>query len=157
MIVSDDEFFMKEAIAEAKKAKEIGEVPVGAVIVQNGKIISRGYNKRETERNALCHAEIEAINNACKYLNGWRLPECTLYVTLEPCTMCAGAIVNARIDRVVYGCRDQKSGAVESVCKINDFGLNYTFDYTHGVLEGECSSLLSEFFSELRIKKQIKQ
>ncbi|MBO4355779.1 MAG: tRNA adenosine(34) deaminase TadA [Clostridia bacterium] len=151
-----DELFMAEAIKEAIKAKEAGEVPVGAVIVKNGTVIAGGHNRRETEKNALYHAEIEAIDHACKVLGGWRLPGCSLYVTLEPCPMCAGAIINSRIERVVYGCKDTKAGSIESIISINDYPYNHKFDFTSGILEEECSSLLTDFFTELRNQRKCK-
>ena len=141
-----DRFFMKEAIEEAKKAALAGEVPVGAVIVRDGKIIARAHNMRETEKNALCHAEVIAINEACRALGGWRLFDCELYVTLEPCPMCAGAIVNSRIKRVVYGAKDAKAGAMGSVININSYPLNHKCETVSGVLADECAKLLSDFF-----------
>lgn len=147
-----DIFFMKEAIKLAKEAAALGEVPIGALIVKNGEIISRAYNLRETAKLATAHAEISAIDAACKALGGWRLFGCTLYVTLEPCAMCAGAIVNSRIDRVVYGASDLRFGACGSLFNINSYPLNHAFEITAGVLGDECRSLLSEFFAELRKK-----
>lgn len=145
---------MREAIKQAKKAASIGETPIGAVIVRNGKIIARGYNKRETKRNALLHAEVIAINKACKKLGGWRLPKCDMYVTLEPCPMCAGAIVNARIENLYFGAYDAKSGCAGSKTNLFEAGLfNHDVNVTGGVMERECSSLLTEFFRELRKKK----
>ena len=149
----NDVFYMNEAIRLAKKAAELGEVPIGAVIVKDGEIISEGYNLRETEKLSTAHAEISAIDAACKKLGGWRLFGCTLYVTLEPCPMCAGAIVNSRIDRVVYGASDIRFGACGSLFNINSYPLNHAFEITKGVCEEECRSLLSDFFSELRKKK----
>lgn len=147
--------FMKEAIGQAKKAKAIGETPVGAVIVHEGKIIARAYNRRETKKNALMHAEILAINKACKKLGGWRLPHCELYVTLEPCPMCSGAIINARIDKVFFGAYDKKSGCAESVINLFEKGLfNHNVEVVGGVLQDECSKLLSSFFKELRTQKK---
>ena len=147
-----DEIFMKEALALAREAFDAGEVPVGCVIVRRGEIVGRGRNRREGERNALAHAEIEAIADACRTLGGWRLWECTLYVTLEPCPMCAGAIVNARIPRVVYGASDVKCGAVRSVCSLFDMNFNHHPAVEAGVLEEECGKLLTEFFRKLRIE-----
>lgn len=138
--------YMKEAIAEAKIAAEVGEVPVGAVIVRNGEIIARAHNLRETQKNALCHAELIAINEACRKLGGWRLFDCELYVTLEPCPMCAGAIVNSRIKRVVYGAKDSKAGALGSVINFNFYPLNHKPEVCSGVLSDECANLLSDFF-----------
>ena len=146
-----EEKFMKEALKQAKKAASIGETPIGAVIVRDGEIIARGYNKRETKKNALLHAEIIAINKACKKLGGWRLPQCEMYVTLEPCPMCSGAIIGARLARLVYGAKDQKAGAVESVFKLFDERrVNHHTDVTAGVLEEDCLRMLRSFFVELR-------
>ena len=145
--------FMNEAIEEAKKAALIEEVPVGAVIVKDGEIIARAHNLRETEKNALCHAEVIAINEACKKLGGWRLFDCDLYVTLEPCPMCAGAIVNSRIKRVVYGAKDSKAGAMGSVLDLNSYPLNHKSEIVSGVLADECAGLLSEFFKRKRRSK----
>ncbi|MBQ6819451.1 MAG: nucleoside deaminase [Clostridia bacterium] len=142
--------FMEAALAQARLAFEAGEVPVGAVIVQDGKIIATGHNRREQDRNALAHAECEAIAAACKAVGDWRLTGCTLYVTLEPCPMCAGAIVNARIDRVVYGAADQRAGCVGS--RIHLFALDFECvpKVTHGVMAEQCSQLLSDFFANQR-------
>ena len=145
-----DELFMKEALRLAKKAASFGEVPVGAVIVRDGKIIARGYNRREADKNALRHAEITAIDRACKRLGGWRLPGCALYVTLEPCPMCAGAVINARMERVVYGCADPKGGSVDTVARLFDLPYNHKPEVTSGVLADECAGALSEFFRGLR-------
>ena len=145
-----DIYFMKKAIVRAKAAEKQDEVPIGAVVVLDGKVIATGRNMRETKKNALNHAEIIAIDRACKKIGAWRLNECTLYVTMEPCPMCAGAIVNSRIKRVVFGCYDKKAGACGSVFNINDFPLNHKFELVGGVLEKECASLLSEFFIKLR-------
>ena len=147
-----DERFMKEALELAKQASAEGEVPVGCVITRNGEIVGRGRNRREKDKNALAHAEIEAINDACKNLGGWRLWECTLYVTLEPCPMCAGAIVNARIPRVVYGASDTKCGAVRSVCSLFSMEFNHHPKVENGILEEECAALLTEFFRKLRVE-----
>ncbi|MBQ0102132.1 MAG: tRNA adenosine(34) deaminase TadA [Firmicutes bacterium] len=149
----DDERFMLEAIEEAKEAAKIGEAPIGAVIVRNGEIVGRGHNRRETGKNALYHAEITAIDSACRALGGWRLPGCTMYVTLEPCPMCAGAIINSRIERVVFGAYDAKAGSVGSVVNLFDLPYNHKPELLGGVMEKECASLLSDFFSELRKKK----
>ena len=146
-----DEQFMEEALKLAKQASEDGEVPVGCVIVRRGEIVGRGRNRRETDRNALGHAEIEAISDACRNLGGWRLWDCTLYVTLEPCPMCAGAIVNARIPRVVYGASDAKNGACGSVCDLFSMDFNHHPKVEKGILEEECAALLSEFFAKLRV------
>ena len=145
------EKFMLEAIKQAKKAVAIGEMPVGAVIVRDGKIISRGYNRRETKKNALLHAEITAIDRACKKLGGWRLPECSLYVTLEPCPMCAGAILNARIENLYFGAYDEKSGCAGSAVNLLDMGLlNHSVNVEGGILSDRCSGILKEFFRALR-------
>ena len=147
-----DEVFMVEALKLAREAFDEGEVPVGCVIVRGAEIVGRGRNRREGVKNALAHAELEAINDACRRLGGWRLWECTLYVTLEPCPMCAGAIVNARIPRVVYGASDGKCGAVRSVCALFDMTFNHHPAVESGVLEEECGALLTEFFQKLRLE-----
>lgn len=152
-MTDNDLIFMGEAIRLAKKAAELGEVPIGAVIVKNGEIIAEGYNLRETEKLSTAHAEILAINAACKKLGGWRLFGCTLYVTLEPCAMCAGAIVNSRIDRVVYGASDLRFGACGSLFNINSYPLNHAFELEGEVREEECRGLLEDFFSKLRKSK----
>lgn len=150
----DDTKYMNMAIELAKQAADEGEVPVGAVIVCDGNVIGTGRNRRETDKNALAHAEIEAINNACKAMNGWRLSGCTMYVTLEPCPMCAGAIINSRIKRVVYGTRDDKAGSCGSI--INLFGCPYNHhpSITVGVLEEQCTDLLKDFFKNLRDRRE---
>lgn len=146
-----DIVFMKMALEAAERARDIGEVPVGAVIVRYGTdVISVESNLRETGKNALYHAEVRAIDSACKALGGWRLPQCTLYVTLEPCPMCAGAIINSRIDRVVFGAYDKRAGAMGSVFDINSFGLNHTCEVEGGVMEEECALLLRDFFRKKR-------
>lgn len=145
-----DNIYMKKAIALAMESEKEGEVPVGAVIVKNGEIIACGRNRRETEKNALCHAEIEAINNACKALGGWRLFDCDLYVTLEPCPMCAGAIINSRIKTVYFGAYDNKAGSFGSVADFNRIPYNHKPEIIEGVMEKECSKLLSDFFKKLR-------
>ena len=147
----EDQKFMTEALALAREAAEAGEVPVGCVIVRRGEIVGRGRNRRETDKTALGHAEIEAISDACRNLGGWRLWECTLYVTLEPCPMCAGAIVNARIPRVVFGASDVKCGACGSVCDLFSMDFNHHPEVTRGVLEEESKALLTEFFQNLRV------
>mgnify|MGYP000457705085 CR=1 FL=1 len=150
-----DEKYMKEAIKQAKKAYAIGEVPIGCVIVHEGKIIARGYNRRNTDKSPLAHAEISAIKKASKKLGDWRLEECTLYVTLEPCQMCSGALVQSRIDEVVIGCMNAKAGCAGSVMNLLQVdGFNHQVKITQGVLEEECSSMLSEFFRKLREKKK---
>lgn len=153
MAYSSDELLMQRAIELAKISALEGEVPVGAIVVKDGEIISTGRNRRELGKNALYHAELEAINNACRVLGGWRLWQCELYVTLEPCPMCAGAIINSRIKRVVFGASDKKAGSFGSVADFNALPYNHKPEIVSGVLEGECSTLLTEFFSRLREKK----
>ena len=148
----EDQLFMDAALALAREAMAEGEVPVGCVIVRNGEIVGRGRNRRETAKTALGHAEIEAIADACKNLGGWRLWECTLYVTLEPCPMCAGAIINARIPRVVFGASDAKCGACGSVCDLFSMDFNHHPQVEKGVKEEESSKLLTEFFKQLRVQ-----
>lgn len=151
MSLTEDEKYMKQALAQARKALSLGEVPIGCVIVYEGKIIGRGYNRRNTDKNTLCHAEISAIRKASKFMGDWRLEGCTMYATLEPCQMCAGACVQARIDRVVIGCMSPKSGCAGSVINLlqmDDF--NHKVEITKNVLEDECSSLLTGFFEQLR-------
>lgn len=145
---------MKKALRQAYLAYNAGEVPVGAVIVKDGKVISRAANSREKSKNALLHAELHAIQKACKKLGGWRLTGCTLYVTLEPCIMCAGAVMNSRIDRVVIGARDKKAGAYGSIIDINKLPVNHKPQVEFGVLEYECSDILKNFFKDLRLKKR---
>ena len=150
----DEEKFMKEAIRQAKKAQALREVPIGCVIVYEGKIIARGYNRRNTDKNTTSHAEINAIRKASKKLGDWRLEGCTLYVTLEPCQMCAGAIVQARIDKVVIGSMNPKAGCAGSVLNLLEMdGFNHKVEVERGVLEEECSTMLSGFFKELRMEK----
>ena len=148
----EDIQFMEAALELAKEAAADGEVPVGCVIVRKGEIVGRGRNRRERDKSALAHAEIEAIADACKRLGGWRLWECTLYVTLEPCPMCAGAIINARIPRVVYGASDAKCGAVRGVCALFDMAFNHHPKVECGILEEECAALLTDFFQKLRVQ-----
>lgn len=148
----EDSYYMEQALELAREAAREGEVPVGCVIVRGEEIVGRGRNRRETDKSALAHAELEAIAQANKALGGWRLWECTLYVTLEPCPMCAGAIVSARIPRVVYGASDQKCGAVKSVCSLFSMNFNHHPKVEQGILEAECAALLSEFFQMLRIE-----
>jgi tRNA(adenine34) deaminase len=147
----DDFGFMDEALVLARQAAAEGEVPVGCVIVRQGQIVGRGRNRRETGRTALGHAEIQAIAQACETLGGWRLWDCTLYVTLEPCPMCAGAIVNARIPRVVFGASDAKSGACGSVCDLFSMNFNHHPIVEKGIREAEASALLTTFFQDLRL------
>ena len=148
----DDKQFMEAALELAREAFAEGEVPVGCVIVRGGEIVGRGRNRRETHKTALGHAEIEAIGDACKNLGGWRLWECTMYVTLEPCPMCAGAIINARIPRVVVGAKDEKSGACGSVCDLFSMNFNHKPQVEFGLLEEESQALLTDFFRDLREK-----
>lgn len=147
----DREKHMKSALMEAKKAMDEGEVPVGCVIADsNGIIIGRGYNRREKERNALAHAELIAIHEACRYLNDWRLGGCSLYVTLEPCPMCAGAIINARIPKVFYGAKEEQSGSCGSVLNLFMERFGHSPQVVGGILEEECRRLMSDFFKKLR-------
>ena len=148
----DDIFYMREALALAREAAAEGEVPVGCVIVRQGQIVGRGRNRREEDKSALAHAECEAIRNACENLGGWRLWDCTLYVTLEPCPMCAGAIINARIPRVVFGASDDKCGACGSVCDLFSMNFNHHPEVEKGVCQEQSSELLTEFFKDLRVK-----
>ena len=149
-----DNLFMRRALELAEQALNIGEVPVGAVIVRDGVIVSEAYNKRESGKNALFHAEIIAIDEACKKLGGWRLHMCDLYVSLEPCPMCAGAIVNSRIKRVVYGAKDYRAGAFGSVMNFNMYPLNHKPEIVSGVYEQEAIKLLQQFFIDLRNKRK---
>ena len=150
--VTDDDF-MRRALALGRMAAEEGEVPVGCVVALGERIVGEGRNRRETAKNALCHAELEAIDAACKALGGWRLWECTLYVTLEPCPMCAGAIINARIPRVVYGAADPKNGCCGSVVNLFSLPFNHRPEMQGGVLEADCAALLSAFFEQLRLRR----
>lgn len=153
--MSQDEKYMKEAIRQAKKAYALEEVPIGCIIVQNDKIIARGYNRRNTDKSTLAHAELTAIRKASKKTGDWRLEDCCMYITLEPCPMCAGAIVQARIPRVVVGCMNPKAGCAGSVMNLlNEPGFNHQAEFVEGVLEEECSSMLSSFFRELRLRKK---
>ncbi len=149
-----DEKWMGRAIELAKEATEAGEVPVGALIVKDGVIISEAYNLRETNRSATAHAEILAIEEACKRLGGWRLTDCTLYVTLEPCPMCAGALMNARIGRVVYGAKDAAAGCLGSVWNINSYPFSHAFSVSGGICEDECRALLQDFFARRRLSEK---
>lgn len=147
----EHEKYMMEAIEEAKKAFVIDEVPIGAVIVHEGKIIGRGYNRRNTDHNPLCHAEIIAINQAAKFIGDWRIENCTLYVTVEPCPMCAGAIVQARIPTVVFGAANKKAGCAGSVLNVlQEPRLNHRAEVIEGVLFDECSDLMKKFFKRFR-------
>lgn len=150
----DDLYYMDAALELAREAAAEGEVPVGCVVVCKDRIVGRGRNRREQDKSALAHAEIEAIGQACKTLGGWRLWECTLYVTLEPCPMCAGAIVNARIPRVVYGASDAKCGACGSVCDLFSMAFNHHPQVEKGVREEACAQLLKAFFQNLRMDLQ---
>ena len=155
-MLTDQERFMKEAIRQAKKAEALEEVPIGCVIVHEGKIIARGYNRRNTDKNTLSHAELNAIRKASKKLGDWRLEGCTMYVTLEPCQMCAGALMQSRIDRVVIGSMNPKAGCAGSVLNLLEMdGFNHKVEVIRGVLQEECSSMLSDFFKELREKKKM--
>ena len=144
--------YMNMALELAREAAAEGEVPVGCVIIRGDTVVGRGRNRREAERSALAHAEIEAINDACRNLGGWRLWDCTLYVTLEPCAMCAGAILNARIPLVVYGASDKKFGAVRSVCPLFDQNFNHHPQVEAGIMEEECAALMTDFFQNLRVE-----
>lgn len=147
---------MKEAIRQAKKARALEEVPIGCVIVRDGQIIARGYNRRNTDENTLSHAELNAIKKASKKLGDWRLEGCTMYVTLEPCQMCAGALMQSRIDKVVIGSMNPKAGCAGSVLNLLEMdGFNHKVEVERGILQEECSTMLSEFFRELREKKKM--
>lgn len=155
---SDHERYMKEAIRQARKAEALMEVPIGCVIVSDGKIIARGYNRRNTDKNTLSHAELNAIRKASKKLGDWRLEGCTMYVTLEPCQMCAGALVQSRMDEVVIGCMNPKAGCAGSVMNLlQTEGFNHQVRITRGVLEDECSRMLSDFFRKLREEKRLQK
>ena len=148
-----DSDWMREALALAAEAAAAGEVPVGCVIVRDGTVVGRGRNRRETEKNALRHAELEAIDEACRTLGGWRLWECALYVTLEPCPMCTGAIVNAHIPRVVFGASDLKNGCCGSLIDLFSLPFNHRPETVRGVLEAECAEQLKDFFARLRLSR----
>ena len=153
-----DEKYMRQAIRQAKKAYELDETPIGCVIVREGKVIGRGYNRRNTDKNPLAHAEITAIRKASRKLGDWRLEECTLYVTLEPCQMCAGAIVQSRVARVVVGCMNPKAGCAGSILNLLDMKeFNHQVQLETGVMEEECSALMKEFFKELRMKQKMRK
>ncbi len=150
-----DEKYMKEALRQAKKAEALLEVPIGCVIVRNDKIIARGYNRRNTDKNTLSHAELNAIRKASRETGDWRLEDCTMYITLEPCQMCAGAIVQARMGRVVIGAMNPKAGCAGSILNLLEMPeFNHQVDVERGVLEEECSTMLSEFFKKLRRQKK---
>lgn len=155
---TEDEKFMKEAIRQAKKAEAIGDVPIGCVIVRDGRIIARGYNKRNKNKTVLAHAELLAMSKACRKAGDWRLEDCTMYITLEPCQMCAGAIVQARIPRVVIGSMNPKAGCGGSILNLLQMKeFNHQVEVTRGILEEECSEMLSAFFRKLRQKKKEKK
>lgn len=149
-----DAHWMHQALLEAKKAAALGEIPVGAVIVRDEQIIARAHNRRELDQDAMAHAEVLCIQQACRVLNSWRLSGCTLYVTLEPCPMCSGAIINSRLDRVVYGAKDDKAGCAGSVADLFVMPFNHTPVIRSGILEEECAAVLSEFFETLRKKPE---
>lgn len=156
--MNTDERFMKAAISQAGKAYALGDVPIGCVIVRDGRIIARGYNRRNADKNPLAHAEIQAIRKASRKVGDWRLEDCTIYITLEPCPMCAGAIVQARIPRAVIGCRNAKAGCAGSVVDLLQMkGFNHQVENEIGILEGECSILLKNFFKDLREGKFSKE
>lgn len=156
MYIQEDEKWMREAILEAKKAEKLGEVPIGAVIVKDGVIIGRGHNLRETELDPTAHAELIAIKSASEHLSAWRLLDCTLYVTLEPCPMCAGAIVQSRVKRVVYGTTDYKAGCAGTLMNLlQEPRFNHETELTSGILQEECSNMLSNFFKQLRLRKKM--
>ncbi len=148
--------FMLEAISLAKESALEGEVPVGAVVTFEDKVVGRGRNRREKSKNALAHAEIEAINDACRNLGGWRLWQCEMYVTLEPCPMCAGAIINSRIKKVTFGAYDKKAGSCGTLINLFDFNYNHKPETESGFMQEECSELLSDFFKDLRLRKKEK-
>lgn len=149
-----DAHWMHQALLEAKKAAALGEIPVGAVIVRDEQVIARAHNRRELDQDAMAHAEVLCIQQACRVLNSWRLSGCTLYVTLEPCPMCSGAIINSRLDRVVYGAKDDKAGCAGSVTDLFVMPFNHTPVIRSGILEEECAAVLSEFFETLRKKPE---
>ena len=152
-----DKNYMKAALKLAQKAADEGEVPVGAVVVCEGKIVGRGRNRRETKKSAIHHAEIEAIEKACKKLGGWRLHKCDLYVTLEPCPMCTGAIINARIKTLYYGAKDEKAGSCGTLVNLFDLPYNHKPEVISGVMEEECANILKKFFKDLRERKKIER
>ena len=157
MMTQQDLTFMRRALSLAREAAAEGEVPVGCVITLGDRVVGAGRNRREKDRTALAHAELEAIAQSCKALGGWRLWQCTLYVTLEPCPMCAGAIINARIPRVVYGAADPKAGACRSVCSLFSMAFNHHPEVESGVLETECAEILRDFFRTLRETRKAPQ
>lgn len=153
--MNEDQHFMALAIEQAQLAASLGEVPVGAVLVHRGEVIATGYNRREIDKNPLAHAELLCIQQASRVLGGWRIPQATLYVTLEPCPMCAGGILNARIDRVVYGAKDPKAGSLDSVVSLYSLPYNWKPEVTGGVLEEDCAELLRRFFAQLRQRRKL--
>lgn len=156
--MTNEEKYMKEAIRQAKKAYALDEVPIGCVIVQDGKIIARGYNRRNTDKNTLAHAELTAIRKASKKTGDWRLEDCTMYVTLEPCQMCAGAIVQSRMKKVVIASMNPKAGCAGSVLNLLQMAaFNHQVEIERGLLEEECSEMLSQFFRELRARKKLQK
>lgn len=150
----ENTFFMQKALELAQKAFDEDEVPIGAVVVRNGEIVGTGYNKRDSKKNAILHAETVAIYNACEKLGGWRLWECDLYVTLEPCPMCTGAIINSRIRNVYYGAKNPKAGACGSVINLFDYPFNHKPNITSGLLEEECSKIMTDFFLKVRERRK---
>lgn len=157
-VLTTDEKYMKAALREAYKAYKLGEVPIGCVIVYEDRIIGRGYNRRNTDKSTLCHAEITAIKKASKVIGDWRLEGCTLYVTLEPCQMCAGAIIQARMDRVVMGSMNPKAGCGGSLLNILEMPeFNHQAEVSRGVMEEECTEILTKFFKELRVRNKIEK
>lgn len=157
MHLTEEERYMREAIRQARKAWKLQEVPIGCVIVKDGKIIARGYNRRNTDKNTLAHAELQAIRKASRVVGDWRLEGCTMYITLEPCQMCAGAIVQARIPRVVIGSRNPKAGCAGSILNLLQVPqFNHQVELTEGVLGEECSAMLTDFFRELRNRRKVR-
>lgn len=154
-MIENNFFYMREALKEAKKAYLKNEVPVGCIIVCDDKIIARGHNKREGLNNSLAHAEVVAINKACKKMNTWKLDNCVMYITLEPCVMCSGAIIQSRIKKVIYGATDYRFGAHKSIINLFDVKFNHSVEVESGLLEDECSNIITEFFKELRNNKTV--
>lgn len=152
--MQDNDFYMRKALELAEKAFEEDEVPIGAVVVRNGEIVGKGYNKRDSQKNAILHAETIAIYNACEKLGGWRLWECDLYVTVEPCPMCTGAIINSRIRNLYYGAKNPKGGACGSVVNLFDYPFNHKPNITSGLLEEECSKIMTSFFLKVREQRK---
>lgn len=153
--MTQDERYMRQAMTQARKAEKLDEVPIGCVLVYRDKVIARGYNRRNTDKNTLSHAELNVIRKASRVMGDWRLEECTMYVTLEPCQMCAGAIVQARIPRVVIACMNKKAGCAGSILNLLQMPqFNHQVEVTYGILEQECSRMLSDFFKRLRVRKK---